>query len=736
MVQFKENEVISVKRTSYQKLKYALEFTRIYKAHTNKYLRESYCVKFQMENLLWDIDEGDMFAGKLKHEFLGFSPQLGGTYLYFFDEIAFAKAQAEAKDEIDATMNSDLYAFHEFWKLENTCKKVNNRFINKFGYQIAPTYCCPTISTADPRVAGTNVDFKKLMTLGLSGLYCEIEKYKKINDNDDFYDAMALSLDTIKECCEKYAKQAEGMDNKELAIALSNIQTNKPQNLFEGIQLMWMYAVVSDQVNFGRMDEYLGDLYANSNISYEEAVEQIIGLYKQFKFVNKYHDTRVIIGGKGRTNPENSDKLAMVIMEASRRFKEVVPQLTLRYYKGMNEEVLDKALKVVGEGCTYPIIYSDDTNIPAVMKLMNIPYEEAEQYIPYGCGEYVLDTYSVGTPNSCVNLLKALEVVLYEGYDFQQDVKISNTSVSIDTLDTFEKLFEAYSNELKIPVLHSAWHKKFNYEIAGEESAMLLTSALMHDCIEKGKALLEGGVRYENACSEIYGIISCSDSLTAIKKLVYEDKLFTLRELAKMLAANFEGYEKERKMLQNAPKYGNDDEYADEIAKRVLDNIADLTISAGEAVGLNRCDICSVNNQMSATWGYFCAASACGRKATEAISNGNSSSIGHDKNGITSLLNSMAKFDQSKHAGVINNIRLSKEMFDSSFDKVKFLITTFLDNNGTQLNICVVGKDDLENAMKNPEEYTNLIIRVGGFSARFIELDSILQKELIERTTY
>jgi pyruvate-formate lyase len=139
---------------------------------------------------------------------------------------------------------------------------------------------------------------------------------------------------------------------------------------------------------------------------------------------------------------------------------------------------------------------------------------------------------------------------------------------------------------------------------------------------------------------------------------------------------------------------------------------------------------------MSADWGVYCSASACGRFDNEAMANGHGPSAGADKNGLTALLNSMSKFDNTKHAGVINNIRFTKDLFNSSYDKIKTLLRTFYENDGIQTNICVIGKDDLENAMKEPEKYENLIVRIGGFSSKFINLNPVVQKELLERTTY
>ena len=172
--------------------------------------------------------------------------------------------------------------------------------------------------------------------------------------------------------------------------------------------------------------------------------------------------------------------------------------------------------------------------------------------------------------------------------------------------------------------------------------------------------MFAGGCRYLSETDEIFGFVTCADSFTAIKKCVYEDHLFTLEELVKMLDANFEGYEKEHEALLNAPKYGNDDDYADEMAVRVFHNISDLHDEAGRQTTLYRYNIVSVNNSGSAERGKVTAATPCGRKRGEPLSNGNSPSIGGDKNGLTATLNSMRKSDTAKHVGVVENIRFNK----------------------------------------------------------------------------
>lgn len=732
---------------------YVLKFTESYKTTEDKYLREAKALKMQTGHILVPMEKGDLVVGRVKHGLLGFSPQYGGQYTYYFHEEEAEELFETYKDKLEH--NAEIRQALDYWKEEQTIQKLNRRFTEKHadlekykktGGQIGKDFRFGTGSSPTGRLALTIPDLDKLISEGLPGLRKEIEKFRR--EETTFSDALEIAVDTIADAIEIYRKQAtdflkEDPENTELELlvnTLENIKEKKPETFYEGLQLYWIYAVLSDLMNHGRMDIYLGDLYVQDleagRIDEELAIRYLTDLYRQYKFIGKVHDTRVVIGGKGRRNEANADKLAMVIMETSRRVKDVVPQLTLRYYKGMNEEVFDKALKVNAEGCSFPILYSDDTNVPAIMKVFDVSETEAETYIPAGCGEYVLESRSIGTPNSAINLLKALELALHNGRDCYYNEVAGPDTGDLKDFTTFDKLWDAFTKQIDLELAIVAWGQKECYNLIEENGAYLHLSLLMKDCIERGKPLFEGGVRYLNGTTEIMGMISAADSLTAIKKLVYEDKKMSLEELVHILDCNFEGYEKERKMMQACPKYGNDDEYADDMALKVFNYIAEQSIAYTDIIDINKFNMVSVNNSESAVWGTYTMASACGRKNGEAMANANGASIGGDKNGVTALLNSMSKFNHGIHAGVINNVRFTKEVFAENFDKVKTVIRTFLENNGNQMNLMVIGKDDLINAKKNPENYQNLIIRIGGFSARFVELDPVVQDELIARTTY
>lgn len=730
-----------------QDLDYALAFTELYKSESDPAVREAKCLAVQVPYVLTPISEDELIVGCMKHGFVGFSPQYGGSYTYYYWDDRVADALEQVKNTVDSAYVEKIEEMRAFWRAENTEAKVKERFAEKYHKKIEYGLYYYAVC----RIAGMNVDLDMLVHEGLPGLRERNAAFREKNGDSAFYQALDLSLDVIADACRSYAQNAQKLleddglseqrrkDLIEIRSNFTQIADGKPRTFKEALQLIWIYAVCSDLMNFGRLDVALADFYAHDidsgAMDEEEAIRWLSSFYRAIIRVSKVHDSRIIIGGKGRKDPETADRLALALIETSKRVMDVVPQLTLRYYKGMNEELMVKTLENIEAGAVYPIVYSDDATIPAIQKIYGIDEEEACRWVPLGCGEYIMEGCGAATPNTGVTLAQALDVVLHEGYNsFNGRLEVPGMR-SISEYKTFDELFEAYSDMMRPACEEEAYHEQLNYQVAGEEAAYLHLSLLTHDCVEKGEGIFSGGCRYLCATSEIFGLITCADSLAAIKKCVYEDRLFTLEELVKMCDANFEGYEKEREALLNAPKYGNDDDYADDVAIRVFNNISKLHDEAGKKTNLYRYNIVSVNNSGSAERGKVTSATPDGRKRGEPLSNGNSPSIGADKNGLTATLNSMRKIDPARHVGVVHNIRFNKDMLHNNFDKVKMLLEIFYENNGVQTNLSSIGKDDLEQAMIHPERYRNLLVRIGGFSARFVELDPIVQHELLLRTT-
>ena len=331
---------------------------------------------------------------------------------------------------------------------------------------------------------------------------------------------------------------------------------------------------------------------------------------------------------------------------------------------------------------------------------------------------------------------KILEVTLNNGFDPITNKKIGLATGKVTDDLSFEELFERYKKQADFFVDLCGKFQELVYDKCNDESSFLLFSILHYDCIEKGKALFDGGLYHLGGTLETYGNITTSDSFTTIKQVVYDKKAFTLTELISMLKNNFEGYEKERSMLLNAEKYGNDYDEADKIAVMVHDHICNSIRNQRDRTRLDSLLVVMINNNMNVSLGRFTGATPDGRLAETFLSNGNAAYSGMDKEGITALMNSLVKLDTSIHAGANHNLKFSKSLFNDNRILTKALIQTYFDNGGQQTNLSVVNQKDLEDALEHPENHENLIVRVGGFTTRFVDLDRDTQLEIIQRTAY
>jgi pyruvate-formate lyase len=282
----------------------------------------------------------------------------------------------------------------------------------------------------------------------------------------------------------------------------------------------------------------------------------------------------------------------------------------------------------------------------------------------------------------------------------------------------------------------AARHQRLVYDTVRENGAMLMMSLLMDDCIERAKPLVGGGVRYLAGTYETYGNTTVSDSLTAIREYVYEKKLLTLRELVDILDADFTGHEDLRQLLLRCPKFGNDDPTADEMARIVNTHVFETTAAQAKAQGLSSYLVVMINNGANVDLGKNTLATADGRRAYTYLSNGNNPMAGMDHNGLPALLRSLASTRMDLTAGTAQNLKLSADLFRNHPDVVRDLIDTAFDMGILSLNISVMDRGEMEDAMIHPELHQNLFVRVGGFSARFVNLDSGTQADMLSRALY
>lgn len=726
------------------------EYTKVHKETLNlpKEIREIRCLNVLYPTLFREIQEEDKFIGRIDFLPIGFGcvTSVGGVGHY----CVFSKLREFQKQFEDENLKKRIDDLYDYW-LEHDVKTlyckdiVNDSTVGAF---IDCKY--PLIATV--RISGMMLDYPKLLNLGIGGLRKLINGHLEKDKDNNFYNASLKALDLfvdsasyLQEMVQRHMGTANDTRKKELEViyeSLEKIKNDKPETFHEALQLFLLYALLTGVINYGRLDDYLGPYLKhdldNNIITENMAYGYLKTLWTMIENRRTTVNGRIIVGGTGRKNPEAADVFLRLAMKVSADCKYVEPQFTLRLNKDTPEDIFDSALDSLGKGVTYPTLYNDEVNIPAVMHSMNVDEKTAEQYVPFGCGEFVIQGQSTGTPNTCINLLKLLTMALNEGIDPFDNIKKSG-SVDIKPVSEFKSYDEFYAKYLELLDYYfdlSVEAQMHSYKVMNREVSFLFTSILMDDCISNGKALLDGGVRYLGGTNETYGNINTSDSLYAIKHLVFEEKKYTLDELQKASAANFEGYEKIRKDLIDCDKYGNDLETADSVAVDFYEYVANGIRDRGLKFGMDYYLIVISNNQVNTEWGRQTAASLDGRLKGMYMNPANNPQGGADKSGPTATLNSLVKFNPKYHGGSVQNIKFSPTMFNEDRDKIKSLFKTYFRKGGCQLMVTVVDKGVLEDAKIHPELYPNLIVRVSGFSAIFVNLESDVQDELLSRVLY
>ncbi len=741
-------------------LRFEIAFTKAYRDAVDRYTHpaavEAACLRAQFPAILHPIQDEDLLAGRIQMGVvgLGIQHQTGGFGFYANEEKIVAELEFKAGD---ARYREDLHDLLTYWKGRTTNAVVLRGMPESIQEALGSDQWRHLPLPASPilRMAGAYVDFDKLVRIGLPGLRGEVLEYKARAETSggdaELFAAMVDVLDLVGEVCAHYERQAREFAAKEpelsrkaelgrMAAALEHIRTAPPASLREALQLAWIYGIMAPLIEFGRLDEYAGDLYVrdleSGVITEEEAVALVESLYRLIDHLDCETDGRVIVGGYGRRNPGNADRFCRVAVEACRRVKEVLPQFTLRFNKDTPKEVWEASMRCIEEGRTYPLLYNDDVLVPGVMKAFGVDRARAETYMPLGCGEIEFDHYSFGTPSGSMNVLKILELAIRGGYEPMTGKSRGPATKPLAACASFEEFLANYRRQLDYYIEAQGVFEKYEYEITGRMHPFLMVTMLYDGCLERGKAVFNGGCAYLGGTLELYGNVNAANSLAAIKRLVFDEKKLSAERLVEALDRNFFGREAELKLLRSAPKYGNDDDYVDSIFVDLHDYLSEKIKDQAPKVGLDSYLAVTINNAQNTTLGRWVGATPDGRRAGMPMANANNPAPGTDRNGITAMLNSILKPRHDNHAGMVSNIRLTRELFDSSRDKMHGLIQSYFGRGAAHAMITVIGKDDLKLAMERPEEYRDLIVRVGGFSARFVDLKKDVQQEIYDRVTY
>ena len=639
-------------------------------------------------------------------------------------------------------------------------------------------------------------NYEKLLRVGWKGIRAEVRaKLEALDTSDagdarkrDFYLAEEAALDGASTYIRRYGELAFRMAQEEpdpgrafeLRRVASNcywVSENPPRDFWEAIQL-WhiatnMIIIESNghSVTYGRFDQLFYPFYKKDmetgNLRREQMQELIEHAFVKMHQLRKIRDTGAIIfssgtimGGTaldvGGVDAEGNDAvndLSYMVLDAHAHTRIPNPWMGVRLSEKNPPEFWNKTFNVIRIGTGEPKIFNDDQMIRALMNYGK-PLEEARGYVGVGCVEPCVPGKTYGMHDSgSFNLAKVLQLAINGGRCIDcskacpyhgKCTGLGPDTGSLETAESFEEVEASFKAQMKYwcDLMISCINKM---DLAQQRLKPLpYLSLLMDDCIERGLDITAGGARYNHSGPQAVGLGTTADSLSAIKQLVFDEKKVTGAELLDALRKDWKGYETLYAYV-NSPKvhhYGNDDPYADELAKLVIsthcENVEHRPTPHG---GEYMPGVFSVTNNVM--HGSVDAATPDGRRAYEPVSDCmgpvHTRAGSHDVSGPTAVASSVAKMDQSRIGnGIILNWKFSPGTVagDEGRQKLIDLMKTYFDQGGMQSQFSIVGKDTLLAAQRKPEDYKGLLVRIAGYSAYFVELSAGLQADLIGRTEF
>ncbi|MEG0517392.1 MAG: glycyl radical protein [Bacteroidales bacterium] len=630
------------------------------------------------------------------------------------------------------------------------------------------------------------LDFKKQIE-------AELEKLDFLNDPEatdkqDELRGMAISCDAAILFAERHARQAEKMiadlekklvkmatvgdDEKLSGIQIRILELKKiaevcrwvpahaPRTFQEAIQMYWFAHLGTitelngwDAMNPGHLDQHLEPFYnkeiAAGTLTRKQAKELLSCFWIKVnnhpappkvgitaKESGTYNDfTNINIGGVRRDGTSGVSEVSYLILEVIDDLHILQPGSSVHIAKVTPDEFLHAACKVIRKGYGYPSIFNPDTYVQELVR-QGKSLEDAREGGCSGCievGAFGKEAYLL---TGYLNVPKILEVTLNNGVD-----PVTGKQVSIQTGDplaftSFEQVYEAFKKQLEYIVLQKVVVSNYIDRLFAKYAPATFLSVLMEDCITKGKDYYNAGPRYNTNYIQCTGLGTVTDSFTTLKKHVFEDKSLTMKELLAAVSANFKGQEVLRqRIINNTPFFGNDSEYADEIAVRVYHDLFHAIDGRpnikGESFHMNM-----LSTTCHIYFGKVMGATPNGRLATLPISDGTSPSQGCDIHGPSSVVKSLGKLDQKLSGGTLLNQRFIPNLLkkESDIEKLGKLVRTYFSLGGHHIQFNIVDTPTLRDAQQNPGNYRDLLVRMAGYSDYFNDMNLDYQEEIIERT--
>jgi len=764
--------------------------TESYREHADKpmVLRRALCLENILKNMSIFIEDETLIAG---------NQSSSNRSAPIFPEYAMDWV-IEELDEFDKRDGDIFYITEEnkqvlrdiapFWEH----KTLKDRGLagmpaeSRLFYDLGIIKAEGNITSGDAHIA---VNYEMVLKLGLINYKERTEKKLKELDLTDyrnlnksyFYRAILIVLDAVVDFAKRYADLALELAEKEnnterkaelleVSRILNKVPYYPAESFHEAVQSMWIIHLVlqiesnGHSLSYGRMDQYLDLFYENDlkneKITEDGATELLTNLWLKTFTINKirsWSHTRfsagsplyqnVTVGGQTVDKKDAVNPLSYLILKSVAQTKLPQPNLTVRYHKGLSDDFMKECIEVVRLGFGMPAFNSDEVIIPSFIE-KGVSEEDAYNYSAIGCVEVAVPGkwgYRC-TGMSFLNFPKSLLIALNDGVDPESGTKLCVGVGHFKDMTSFDEVMKAWDKIIREFTRHSVIIDSCADMAIEEVTADVLCSALTDDCIERGLNLKEGGAVYDFISDLQVGIANLGDSLAAIKKCVFEDKSFTPEQLWDALVNNFEGEDGKKiqsMLINDAPKYGNDEDYIDLLLREAYEIYIDeikkyknTRYGRGPIGGGYYAGTSSISANVPQGAGTL--ATPDGRRAGEALAEGCSPSHAMDQNGPTAVFKSVSKLPTHDiTGGVLLNQKVTPQMLSKESDRAKLilLIRTFFNRlEGFHVQYNVVSRDTLIDAQKDPENYRDLIVRVAGYSAFFNVLSKQTQDDIIERT--
>jgi len=634
-----------------------------------------------------------------------------------------------------------------------------------------------TIGAPGTGIGHVIVDYPLVINKGLNHILSQISIHEKKSKQDEkkvqFYRAVRIELEAVIRFANRFSLLAQELANKEknekrkeelaeISRICAKVPAQPAGSFHEALQAFWfIHLLVQTESNghsmsTGRFDQYLYPYFHNDmkggKINKAYALELLEMLWVKFtsliKLRNEYYSVafaghpmfqNLTVGGQDKQGNDASNELTELILETTANIRMTQPTVSFRWHKKTPKHLKLMVVDVISKGLGMPGLFNDETIIP-IMVDKGTDEAEAYDYAILGCVEPIIGGKADPRPNiGYVNLPKILEITLNNGRDPKTRELVGKETGDPRTFAHFDQLWKAYEEQIDYAIDLLTRADRLAADVLSKHKPTPFISSLLEGCIDSGFTMQEGGAVYNSGGIMGVGVAIVADSLEILRKYVFEHKEMSMDQILSIIANNYENHEELRVRFENDPdKYGNDIEKVDYLARDTgrafCKSIQSrMTTRNGPYHGA----LFSVS--MYIPQGEVLGATPDGRKAGYMLSDGVSPTQNRDTHGPTAAMKSVARLDHRLcYNGTLYNMKFTPDFFNTTSRREKFLgmIDAYFQLGGFHVQFNVVSREILEDAKVNPLKHRDLIVRVAGYSAYFIELDPFVQDEVIARTEF